>query len=469
MKKSDSINHWYGFLSIGVGFAMVYLDQTALNVALPTIKRSLGANETQLFWVVNAYLLALAICSLGAGRIGDIMGLRRVFLTGLGIFLASSVGCALALTPGVLILFRVFQGIGGAVIPVVAAASIFHIFPEGKRGKPMGVIGFMASSMVLVGPIMGGLFTTYGSWRWIFWINPIIGGFSFTLVYFLLKEIDEDRDRKAKFDFKGQFLFLGFLVPLIIALMQGENWGWGSSLVILLLSVGLIFLPLFVWFEKKSKNPLFDFKLLKNRNFSISCVLMFCLQFSFLASVFVALYLIRSLGKTPFMAGLCLMPIAILSGLTNLIAGHLTDKIGYRKQIQIGLCGSIIAFTLMSVTAHTMNYFWLFIALCINGVSMPLAFMPGYSMIIHSTPKHQQGMASGMASTLRQVGASISMSVLGVIIIVFQKQSYKGVSDALKYATGFSSAMACVAIILACALVASIWVSKREVSYTTAE
>ena len=100
---------------------------------------------------------------------------------------------------------------------------------------------------------------------------------------------------------------------------------------------------------------------------------------------------------------------------------------------------------------------------------MPLAFMPGYSMIIHSTPKHQQGMASGMASTLRQVGASISMSVLGVIIIVFQKQSYKGVSDALKYATGFSSAMACVAIILACALVASIWVSKREVSYTTAE
>ena len=123
----------------------------------------------------------------------------------------------------------------------------------------------------------------------------------------------------------------------------------------------------------------------------------------------------------------------------------------------------------MTLTAHTLSYFWLFIALCINGISMPLAFMAAYSMIIHSTPKHQQGMASGMASTLRQVGASISMSVLGIIVIVFQKQTFGSMSNQVRYARGFSMSMALVAFILAFGLASSVWVSKKGSHFKTAE
>ena len=453
---------WIGFLAMGLGFAMVYLDQTALNVALPTIQMDLGANDTQLFWVVNAYLVPLAICGLASGRLGDMIGLRRIYLWGLAIFILASIGCGLAFNPWFLVMFRAIQGIGGAVIPVVIAASVYHLFPEGKRGKPMGLVGFMASVTVLIGPIIGGLFTTYGTWRWIFWINPIIGVCSFFFVYLLMKELDHEKEKGATFDYTGLVFFLAFLVPVIMALMQGENWGWGSAIIITLLCVGVIFIPVFIWYEKKAKHPLFDFKLMKNFNFSIGCIIFFCGQFAFIASVFIALYLIKSLGKNPFQAGLCLMPAAILAGIMNPVAGYLTDKIGYRKQIQLGLAGVVISYLLISITAHTLTYFWLLMGLIINGFSVSTFFMSTYAMVIHSTPKHQQGMAAGMGSTLRQVGASFAMSIIGVIIIVFQRSSPAFLSEGEKYARGFSVAMAFVSFILTIALIFSIWIDRRS-------
>ena len=456
---------WLGFFAMGLGFAMVYLDQTALNVALPAIQRQFNANETQLFWIVNAYLLPLAILGLSSGRLGDMVGLRKIFLWGLVIFTLASIGCGIAFSPWFLIMFRALQGVGGAVIPVVIAASVYHLFPEGKRGKPMGCVGMMASVTILIGPIVGGLFTTYGTWRWVFWINPIIGVFSFAITYFLMKELDKEKETNTTFDFSGQLLFFAFLVPVIIALMQGENWGWGSAIIITLLCVGVAFLPVFVWYERRVAHPLFDFKLMKNLNFSISCIIFFCGQFAFIASVFIALYIIRSLGKTPFEAGLCLMPTAILAGIMNPVSGMIIDKIGYRKLIQLGLLGCVIAYLLISITAHTLSYFWLFIGLSINGLSASVYFMSTYSMIIHSTPKNQQGMASGVASTIRQVGSVFSMSLIGIIIILFQQMSPASLSQGEVFARGFSVGMALVAFILCIALVSSVWIDKKKSNY----
>lgn len=456
---------WAGFIAMGIGFAIVYLDQTALNVALTTIQIDLGASETELFWIVNAYLLPLAIFELGAGRIGDMLGLRKVFLWGLFIFILASMGCALAFNAWSLILFRALQGIGGAVIPVIIAASIFHLFPAGKRGKPMGVLGFMASVSVLIGPIIGGFFSKYGTWRWIFWINPIVGSFCFVLIYFLLKELDEEREKNTTFDYVGVLFFLAFLVPAIVALMQGESWGWGSAIIIVLLSMSVFFLPLFVWYEKRQKHPLFDFNLMKNPNFTIACIIFFCGQFAFIASVFIALYLIRSLGKNPFQAGLCLMPGAILAGIMNPIAGTLTDKIGYRKQIQLGLGVAILSYLIIALTAHTMTYFWLLVGLILNGLSISTFFMSTYAMIIHSTPKNRQGMASGMGSTLRQAGASFAMSIIGIIIITYDRISPASMSSAEKYMHGFQIAMAFVAFIMTIALISSVWIDRRKASY----
>ena len=462
---SEAKKKWIGFLAMGLGFAMVYLDQTALNVALPKIQSELGADETQLFWIVNAYLLPLAILGLGAGRLGDIVGLRKVYLWALIIFVLASVGCGLAFTPWFLILFRALQGIGGAAIPVVMAACIYHLFPKGERGKPMGCIGFMASLSVLVGPLIGGLFTTYGTWRWIFWINPIIGIVCFTFTYFLMKDLDTEREKGAQFDYMGQLLFFAFLVPIIMALMQGENWGWSSAMVIILLSVGVVFLPIFVGYERRAKQPIFDFKLMKNSNFSISCIIFFCGQFAFIASVFTALYLIKSLGKNPFEAGLCLMPMAILAGIMNPIAGTLTDKIGHRKQVQMGLGGAVIAYLLISITAHTLSYFWLLIGLIINGLCISTFFMATYAMMIHATPREQQGMAAGMGSTLRQVGASFAMAIIGIITIVMEKKSAVSLSDGQKFARGYHVAMAFVSFMMAIALVSSIWIDRKKSLY----
>lgn len=456
---------WFGFLAMGLGFALVYLDQTALNVALTTIQIDLKANETQLFWIVNAYLLPLAIFGLGAGRIGDMVGLRKVFLWGLVFFIFASMGCALAFNAWFLILFRALQGIGGAVIPVIIAASIYHLFPAGKRGKPMGLVGFMASVSVLIGPIIGGLFTKYGTWRWIFWINPIIGSLCFVLIYFLLKELDKEKEDNTTFDFVGVLLFLSFLVPAIVALMQGESWGWGSAIIVVLLSMSICFLPLFVWYEKRQQHPLFDFSLMKNPNFTIACIIFFCGQFAFIASVFIALYLIRSLGKNPFQAGLCLMPAAILAGIMNPVAGTLTDKIGYRKQIQIGLSVATLSYLIIALTAHTMTYFWLLVGLILNGLSISTFFMSTYAMIIHSTPKHRQGMASGMGSTLRQVGAAFAMSIIGIIVITIERISPANMSSQEKYMHGFQVAMAFVAFMMTIGLISSVWIDRKKAFY----
>lgn len=452
-----------------VVFGIVYIDQTALNVALPTIKAEFASNDTQLFWIINAYILPLAICGLAAGRLGDIVGLRKMFLLGLGIFMLASVGCALAFSPWFLIMFRALQGVGGAIIPVVTAASVYHLFPEGKRGKPMGIVGFMASISILVGPIIGGLLIKYGSWRWIFWINPILGISCFILVYSLLKHLDQEKDQKTTFDYVGLSLFLAFLVPIITALMQGENWGWSSPAIIILFCVGSLFLPLFVIYERKIKHPLLDFTLLKNPNIAISCIIFFCAQFAFIANVFTAMFLIRSLGKTPFQAGLCLMPSALISCIVNPIAGGLTDKLGYRKQIQIGLAGTTIAYLFIAITAHTMSYFWLLIGLVMLGVFMPLFFMAVYSMTIHSAPKHQQGMSSGMSSTLRQVGAAFSMSILGIIVIVFERANFGIKNAATTYALGYSNAIGLVALMVSIAFISSIWIDRKKAKYKAFE
>ncbi len=325
----------------------------------------------------------------------------------------------------------------------------------------MGLVGFTASATILIGPIIGGIFTRYGSWRWIFWINPIIGILSFVCVYFLLKFLDQER-KKGKYDFVGQFLFLGFLVPIIFALMQGEAWGWSSITIIVLLAVGLLFLPLFIMYEKQKDHPIFDLTLLKNRNFAVACILCFCVQFAFIANVFTALYLIRSLGNNPFQAGLALIPGAAMAAITNPIAGSLTEKIGYRKQIQVGLIGAMIGYSWIALFAHTLQYPWLLIGMMITGVSLPIAFMAIYAMVIHSAPKHQQGMASGIVMTLRQVGASFSLAFIGIIITAFSHNRLLNQTDAQNYAAAYSNGMILVVLFIALSLVSTFWMKAKK-------
>ena len=206
--KTSSRIQWIALLALGLGFSLIFLDSSALNIALPFIQKDLSTSTAGLFWVVNAYVLAVAAFALAGGRIADIWGLRRTFLAGLVLFGLASIACALSYSVYFLIGARVFQGIGGAATLATSTTIIYHIFPEETRGKAMGIFGLSAVVFVVIGPVLGGFFTQFATWRWIFWINPMVGAVSFAIIYILLKGLDRERDHEATFDYLGQILLM---------------------------------------------------------------------------------------------------------------------------------------------------------------------------------------------------------------------------------------------------------------------
>ncbi len=407
---TDENRKWWTLGAMCFALFMIMLDNTVVNVALPSIQKDLGASISGLEWTVSGYTLSFAVLLATGGRLGDIFGRRRVFLIGVVIFALSSATAGLAPNATALVVSRVIQGIGAALMMPGTLSIITDSFPAHERGKAMGTWAGVSALALAIGPVLGGFLTEHVTWRAIFYINvPVaIGAVAATL--FAVRE-SRDTSVGREVDYAGVSVLTAGLTALVLALIEGNSWGWGSSKIIALLAIAV-----FVAVENRVKAPIVQFKLLSDRNFLGAIVVALVISFAMLGVFFfLALYMQDILGYTPLEAGIRFLPSTLMIVAIAPIAGRLADRFGPRWLIGGGLLILSVSLFSFSSIAVDSSYLDLLPGFMLLGIGIAMTMSPMTSAAMNAVPVQKAGVASGVLSMFRMVGGSLGVAVTGAI------------------------------------------------------
>jgi EmrB/QacA subfamily drug resistance transporter len=408
------VHKWWTLGLVCAALFMLLLDITVVNVALPQIEHDLRASFTDLQWVIDAYALALAVLVLNAGALSDILGRKRIFILGLGLFSLSSLACGLAPSSEALIVFRGLQGIGGAIMFATSLALINHAFPPKERGTAFGVWGATVGLAVAIGPLVGGALTTSAGWRWIFLINVPIGAAAALLSVPRLTESRDPRNRRI--DWPGLFTLSGGLGLLVYALLRGNAKGWGSPLILGLFVGAAVLLGIFLLVQARSPRSMVDLKLFRIPAFTGAQLVAFSISASmFSMFLYLTLYLQNVLGFSALGAGLRLLPVSLLIFVFAPIAGRLSSVLPVRLLMGSGLVLIGVGLLLMSGLSPQSSWTALLAGFAVSGAGVGLTNAPLASTAVAVAPGRQAGMASGVNNTFRQVGIATGIAALGAI------------------------------------------------------
>ncbi|HET6999213.1 MAG TPA: MFS transporter [Solirubrobacterales bacterium] len=408
---------WWTLGAVCVATFMLLLDITVVNTALPAIQTDLGGSFTDLQWVIDAYALSLAALVLTAGSLADRLGRRRIFAVGLGIFSVASLLCALAPDPTFLNLARGLQGIGGAIMFAVSLALVAQEFPSGpERGMAMGIYGGTIGVAVAVGPLVGGLLTDGFGWESVFLINVPIGLAAIAVTYWKLAE---SRDPNAtRIDWGGLVTFSSALFVLVLALVRGNDAGWGSPLIVSLLAGAAVLMAAFVVIEQRVKEPMLPLSLFRRRAFTGVQLAAFAVSGSMFALfLYLTLYLQSFLGFSPVEAGLRYLPITIASFIAAPLAGIALAKIQARYLMSGGLALTGVGLALMGGLSLDSEWTALLAGFVISGVGVGLLNPVIADVALSVVPKERSGMAAGINDTFRQVGIAVGIAAWGAIFL----------------------------------------------------
>jgi EmrB/QacA subfamily drug resistance transporter len=409
---------WLALYVLCAGMLMIVLDATIVNVALPSMQEDLGFSQSNLAWVINAYMIPFGGLLLLAGRMGDLLGQRRVFLVGLAIFTIASLICAVSQSQEMLVGARFIQGIGGAMASAVILGMIVTMFPEpAAQAKAIGVYGFVASAGGSIGLLLGGVLTDAISWHWIFLINLPIG----IAVAFLAKRLVANPDGiglSAGADFPGAVLLTSSLMLGVFTILQIENWGWGDSRTLVLSAISAVLLALFIFRQARIANPLMPLRLFRSRNVAGSNVLQALLVAGMFGMFFLgALYLQRVLGYSPLEVGLAFLPTTIVMGGLSLgFSEKLIMRFGPRTTLIPGVSLVVVALLLFARTPVDGNYLTdLLPPFLLIGVGVGTSFPAIMTLAMSGATPEDAGLASGLVNTSMQVGGSIGLAVLATL------------------------------------------------------
>ena len=418
-----------------VASLMVALDALVVTTALSTIRVDLGASIEQLEWTVNAYNLSFAVLLMTAAAIGDRFGRRRMFVAGLGLFVAASAACALAPDVGWLIAARAVQGVGAAMITPVALALLSANYPAELRGKAMGLFAGITGLAVLGGPVVGGAIAQGAAWEWIFWLNVPIGLAAIPLV---LRRIPESYGRRARLDFAGLALVTGAALGIVWALVRGNAAGWGSVEVVGALAAGVVLAIAFVVWELRTPEPMLPMGFFRSRGFAAGNASVFFLIASlFGAAFFLAQFLQTALGFGPLGTGLRLMPWTATLFIVAPIAGSLVNRVGERPLIVGGLLLQTIGMVWIGLIASpTMDYVDMVPALVLAGTGVSMAIPATQNVVMSAVPATEAGKASGTYNMLRQLGG-----VFGIALLVAVFTGAGGYASPQAFTNGFAPAI----------------------------
>ncbi|MFN2467061.1 MAG: DHA2 family efflux MFS transporter permease subunit [Gaiellaceae bacterium] len=415
MTISDSRTRWLALLVLCLGDLMIVLDTTIVNVALPSIREDLGFSQTSLAWVVNAYLLTFGGFLLLGGRLGDLFGHRRLFLIGLAVFTVASLACGLATSQAFLVGARAVQGLGGAVVAVVALSLVMTLFTEpAERAKAMGVIGFVAAGGGSVGVLAGGVLTDVLDWHWIFLVNLPVGVAVFVLCILLLPA-SRGPEASGRLDVAGAVTVTASLMLAVYAIVNGNEEGWTSGQTLGLLAAAVVLLALFLGIEARVRSPLMPLRLFRLRNVATANAVGVLWAGAMFAWFFLsALYLQLVLGYSPLQVGLAFLPANLIMAAFSLgLSAKLVMRFGLRAPLAIGLLLSAIGLLLFA-RAPVDGTFAVDVlpSMILLGFGAGMAFNPVLLAAMSDVEPGEAGLASGVVNTSFMMGGALGLAVL---------------------------------------------------------
>jgi EmrB/QacA subfamily drug resistance transporter len=407
---------WWTLIAVCTGVFMLLLDVTIVNVALPQIERAFNASLSDLQWVIDAYALTLAALLLTAGSIADLAGRRRVFVTGIVVFTLGSTLCGAAQSSTFLSLARALQGVGGAIMFATALALLAQAFPPRDRGVAFAVFGAVTGVAVAVGPVVGGAITSGLSWRWIFFVNVPIGVVALAVT---LRHVDESKLPGApRPDVAGFASFSLALAGLVFGLIRSQAEGWGSAQVLGSLVAAAVLMAAFVVIELRVREPMLDLGLLRVPAFNGGLVAAWAVSASIFSMLtYLVIYFQNVLGYSALGAGVRFLPLTGAVFLIAGVAGRLTTKVPIRMLIGVGFAFVVGGLMLMRGLTAADGWTHFLPGFILAGLGAGLINVPLASTAVAVVPAERAGMASGINSTLRQVGIATGVATLGTILI----------------------------------------------------
>lgn len=419
-RPDDQRRKWFILLAVGIGTFMSALDSSVVNTILPVVRNTFQSDVASIEWVVLIYLLVVSGLLLTFGRLGDLRGHRRIYLSGFMIFVLSSALCGLAPRAELLVLFRAFQGFGAAMLFANSPAILTSSFPAAERGRALGLQAMMTYLGLTVGPSLGGWLTHVFSWRAVFYINVPVGLTALILSWIFIAPDRQDQ-REERFDLLGAGLFLGGLVALLLALNEGSEWGWRTAPILGLLGAAVVLMGFFIVWEKRVRWPMLDLSLFRSPVFTFSVISAVGNYIALYVILFLLpFYLIQGRGLNSAQAGLILTAQPIIMALVAPISGSFSDRVGQRLPATLGMI--ILAAGLFGMTQlnPTTPLGWAAAGMAVCGLGTGIFAAPNNSALMGSAPPSRQGIAAGALATARNVGMALGIGIGGAILTSYQ-------------------------------------------------
>jgi len=451
----DSPRTLWTFVITSLALFMVVLDNLVVSTALPVIRTDLDASLEELEWTINAYTLTFAVLLLTGAALGDRFGRRRVIAIGLTLFTAASAAAALAPSMDALIAARAIQGIGGAIVLPLTLTILSDAFPKEKRGLALGAWSGIAGLAVASGPLVGGAVVDGISWQWIFWLNVPIG---ILLVPLALRFLRETYGPDSGLDLPGLALVSAGLLGLVWGLIHGNGDGWTSPQIVASLSLGAILTAAFVAWELRTPAPMLPMRFFRDRAFAAANGASLLMYFGMFGSIFLLTQFLQTVqGHSPLGAGLRVLPWTAMPMIVAPIAGALSDRIGGRPLMAVGLGLQAIGLGwLAAVSTPTVPYTQLVIPFILSGTGMAMFFAPVANVVLSAVRPEEEGKASGTNNAIREVGG-----VFGVAVLASVFASYGGYGTPQSFVDGLTPAIWVGAVVVGAGSLISLLIPRR--------
>jgi EmrB/QacA subfamily drug resistance transporter len=406
---------WWTLGAMCFALFMVMLDNTVVNIALPAIKQSFSASISGLSWTVNAYTLVFGVLLVTGGRLGDVFGRKRMFLSGLIVFTLGSIGAGLSQSIGELVVFRSIQGAGAAFLMPGSLSIITHTFSGRDLGRALGLWAGISGMALGMGPVLGGLLVEKAGWEWIFFLNVPVALVAAPLTMYA---VHESRDPSAvrRVDVPGIVTLSLGLGGLVLGLVQANDYGWTSGRIVLEFAVGVVGLLAFAALQLRGRDPMLDINFFRNRTFNAGNATAFLVTFSMFATFFfITLYMQNVQGLSPLQTGVRFLPMTVLIILAAPVAGRLSDRFGSRGLLTIGMTLVAASLLLESRITDTSGYLTLLPAFIVGGLGMGMTMSPMTAAVMGSVDRTKAGAASGVLSMTRMIGGVFGVASLTAI------------------------------------------------------
>jgi EmrB/QacA subfamily drug resistance transporter len=444
---------WLTLAAVSVGLFMIMLDNTVVNVALPSIQRDLDSDLSELEWIVTGYALTFASLMLVGGKVADAYGRRLIFVVGIAVFTVASLLCGLATSSEMLIGARVLQGAGAALMNPATLSIIAATFPPRQRGTAIGIWAGVSALALAIGPLVGGLITEHIHWSWIFFVNIPVGVVGVAASFLL---IDESRDEThASLDLPGLAASAVGLFALTYGLIEANTYGWSSPRIVGAFALSAISLASFVVLERRRRDPMLPLELFRSGTYTgANLVVLLVALAMFGVFFFVSLYMQNVLGYSAVETGAAFLPMTILIILVAPVAGRSSDRFGSRGLMTVGMLLVALQLVMLSRLSADASFWNLLPALLIGGVGMAMTMTPSAAAATRSVPVDKAGVGAAVLNSARQVGGTMGIAVMGAIMAaeagseLSVEAFMRGFETALTVAAGIALAGAVVAYVL---------------------